>query len=100
MGYYISIPGTVTYEKARTVQEVAAKIPLERMLIETDAPFLAPVPKRGKRNEPLYVTFTAQRIADLRGMTVRDIGRRTSLNAIKLFRLPIPQDESKILAQD
>ena len=100
MGYYISIPGTVTYEKARIVHEVAARIPLERMLIETDAPYLAPVPKRGKRNEPLYVTFTAQRIADLRGMAVGDIGRRTSLNAIKLFRLPIPIDENKILSED
>jgi TatD DNase family protein len=87
MGYYISIPGTVTYKKARTVRDVAEKIPLERMLIETDAPFLAPVPKRGKRNEPSFVTYTAQAISSLRGIELEDFGRQTSENAKELFNL-------------
>ena len=88
MGYYISIPGTVTYKKALQVQEVAAKIPMEYLLIETDAPFLSPVPVRGKRNEPLYVTHTAQKIAQLRGMDFGEVARQTSENARRLFALP------------
>lgn len=87
MGYYISIPGTVTYKKAQTVHEVTKKIPLEYMLIETDAPFLAPVPKRGKRNEPSFVAYTAQEISRLRGIKIEDFGRQTSENAKKLFNL-------------
>jgi TatD DNase family protein len=88
LGYYISIPGTVTYKKASVVREVASSIPLESMLVETDAPFLAPVPKRGKRNEPLFVTFTAQQIARLRDMEFEDLARATSKNAKTLFGLP------------
>ena len=88
LGYYISIPGTVTYKKAYHVQEVASKIPLESMLIETDAPFLAPVPKRGKRNEPAFVSFTAREIARLRNIEFEEVARQTSENAKNLFRLP------------
>jgi TatD DNase family protein len=88
MGYHISIPGTVTYKKALQVQEVATRIPLERMLVETDAPFLAPVPHRGKRNEPLFVTYTAQKIAELRDMDFQDLGLQTSENAKRVFHLP------------
>ena len=88
MGFYISIPGTVTFKNAFNVQEVAAKIPPDRLLIETDAPFLAPVPQRGKRNEPLFVTHTAQKIADLRNIDVQDVARQTSENTKRLFRLP------------
>jgi len=88
MGYYISIPGTVTYNKAFQVQDVASRIPIDHMLIETDAPFLAPVPKRGKRNEPFFVTHTAQKIAQLRGMDFEDVARHTSENAIRLFGFP------------
>jgi TatD DNase family protein len=87
MGYYISIPGTVTYKKARTVRDVAEKIPLEHMLIETDAPFLAPVPRRGKRNEPSFVAYTAQEISSLRGIKLEDLGLHTSENAKKLFNI-------------
>lgn len=88
MGFYISIPGTVTYKNVPYIQEVASGIPLERMLVETDAPFLAPVPKRGKRNEPLYVTYTAQKIAELRGTDFQEVARQTSENAKRLFNLP------------
>lgn len=88
MGYFIAIPGTVTYKNADTVQQVASRIPLERMLLETDAPFLAPLPKRGRRNEPLFLTYTASKIAQLRGIDVNDVARRTSENARDLFNLP------------
>lgn len=87
LGYYISIPGTVTYKKAMNVKHVAASIPLNRLLIETDAPYLAPVPKRGKRNEPLYVTYTAQEIARLRGLSLGEVARQTTKNAEYLFGL-------------
>lgn len=85
IGYYISIPGTVTYAKAVEIQEVAARIPIDRLLVETDAPFLAPVPKRGKRNEPLFVSYTARKIAQLRGMDFEEFSIRTSENAKRLF---------------
>lgn len=88
MGYHISIPGTVTYKKALQVQEVASRIPLERMLVETDAPFLAPVPYRGRRNEPLFVTHTAQKIAELRHMDFQELALQTSENAKRVFDLP------------
>ncbi|MFH1124331.1 MAG: TatD family hydrolase, partial [Pseudomonadota bacterium] len=89
MGFLISIPGTVTYKNASTVQEVASLIPLECLLLETDAPFLAPVPQRGKRNEPLFTIHTARRIAELRGMAFQELALQTSRNAVRLFNLPI-----------
>lgn len=88
MGYYISMPGTVTYKKALHVQEVATGIPIDRLLVETDAPFLAPVPYRGKRNEPLFVTYTAQKIAELRNMSFQEVALKTSENAKRAFDLP------------
>ena len=87
LGYYISIPGTVTYKKASVVKDVAASIPLERMLVETDAPFLAPVPRRGKRNEPAFVEYTAREIARLRNRTFEEVAIQTSKNAEDLFGL-------------
>ncbi len=89
MGYHISIPGTVTYKNAFEVQNVASRIPIEYMLVETDAPFLTPVPKRGKRNEPLFVTYTARKIAQLRNMDFQEFSSQTSENAIRLFNLPL-----------
>lgn len=87
LGYLISIPGTVTFKNAATIKEVASGIPLEHMLVETDAPFLAPVPKRGKRNEPLYVTHTAGEIARLRGIDYELLCAKTSENTRRVFRL-------------
>ncbi|WP_035253225.1 TatD family hydrolase [Desulfatiglans anilini] len=85
LGFYISIPGTVTFPKATQVREVARGIPLEALLIETDAPYLAPVPKRGKRNEPAFVRYTAGEIASLRGLREEEIARVTTENACRLF---------------
>lgn len=88
LGYCISIPGTVTYKNAHHVREVASRIPEQFLLLETDAPFLTPVPHRGKRNEPLYVIHTAQTIAEIRGMELQELGAKTSENTVRLFRLP------------
>ncbi len=87
IGYHISIPGTVTYNNNTKLQEVARRVPIESLLIETDSPFLAPVPKRGKRNEPLFVRHTAARVAQLRGMDFEDLAFRTSENAKRVFGL-------------
>jgi TatD DNase family protein len=88
LGFYISIPGTVTYKNASITQEVAERIPIERLLIETDAPFLAPLPLRGKRNEPSYIRHTAGKIAQLRNIELEELTLRTSLNTKLLFGIP------------
>ena len=87
-GFYISIAGPVTYAKSEKLQEVVRQVPLERLLVETDAPYLAPVPKRGKRNEPAYVVYTAHRVAALKNVSVAEVARVTSENAKALFGLP------------
>lgn len=88
MGFYLSIPGTVTFPKAEIQQEVVRRTPLNRILVETDAPYLAPIPYRGKVNEPAFVFYTAQKIAELKGTSLEDVGRQTTLNARTVFRLP------------
>ncbi len=85
MGFFISIPGTVTFKNATMLQEVVKKIPLESILIETDAPFLAPVPYRGKRNEPAYVRYVAEKIADIKNVPVETVASVTTNNAKELF---------------
>ena len=85
MGFCISIPGTVTYASNEALREVVRGVKIEYLLVETDSPYLTPVPHRGKRNEPAYVRFTAQRIAELKGLSLEDVGRITSLNSRKLF---------------
>jgi TatD DNase family protein len=80
LGFYISFAGVVTFPKATAIQEAAKMVPADRLLIETDSPFLAPVPKRGKRNEPAFVVETARKIAELRGATVEEIAQITSAN--------------------
>ncbi len=88
MGLYISIAGPVTFKKAGKLKEVARSVPDDYLLIETDAPYLAPVPMRGKRNEPAYIVHTAKEIARLRDLTLEDVARITTLNARRLFGLP------------
>jgi TatD DNase family protein len=85
MNFYISFSGIVTFKKALELKVVATRIPLERMLIETDSPYLAPVPFRGKLNQPSYVKHVAEEIAKLRGITVEEVGEATSANFNRLF---------------
>ncbi len=85
LGFYISFSGILTFKSATTIKEVAQKIPLDKILIETDAPYLAPVPHRGKLNQPAYVKFVAEEIAKLRGISIEEIGYATSCNFNRLF---------------
>jgi TatD DNase family protein len=88
MGFHISFPGTVTYKNAVDTQAAASRIPLDRLLVETDCPYLTPVPFRGRRNEPLYVKHTAEKIAQLRQLNAEQVAEATSANTIRLFNLP------------
>lgn len=85
LNFYISFSGIVTFKNAVSLKEVAKRIPLERILVETDSPYLAPVPHRGKLNQPAYVKFVAQEIASLRGISPEEVGLATSMNFKKLF---------------
>ncbi len=85
MGFYISFSGVVTFKNASIIQDTASKVPLDRILIETDAPYLAPTPHRGKANEPGYVRHTAEFIANMRGISLEEFGRRTTENFYTLF---------------
>ena len=87
MGFYISFSGIVTFKNAKQLKDVAQRVPLERMLIETDAPYLAPVPHRGKLNQPAYVKHVAEEIATLRGTSLDEVGRRTTENFTRLFKV-------------
>lgn len=87
LGLYISIAGPVTYPRSGVLKQVAAAIPAERLLVETDAPYLPPAPWRGKRNEPAYTTFTVEEIASLRGVTAEDLGKICLENTRRLFSL-------------
>ncbi len=89
LGFYISISGIVTFKKAQDLQETARHIPADRLLVETDAPFLAPVPHRGKTCEPAFVADTARFVADLRGMVYEDLTRTTTDNFFRLFHKAI-----------
>lgn len=80
LGFYLSFSGILTFKKAQAIQEVAAWAPADRILVETDAPYLAPVPHRGKTNEPAFVTFVAEFLATLRGMRTVDLAERTTRN--------------------
>jgi TatD DNase family protein len=88
MGFMISFAGNVTFPKAQQIRDSAMQVPLDRMLIETDSPFLAPVPYRGKRNEPAYVKEVARHIGELRGVSNEEIGAQTSANFRHSFSLP------------
>jgi TatD DNase family protein len=88
MGFMISFAGNVTFPKAQQIRDSAKKVSLDRMFIETDSPFLAPVPHRGKRNEPAFVKETARQLGELRGLSAEEIGRLTSQNFYRFFSLP------------
>jgi TatD DNase family protein len=88
LGLYISFSGTVTFAKAEPTHACARLVPADRYLVETDCPFLAPVPRRGKRNEPAYVAAVAARVAELRGETLARVAATTTANAAALFRFP------------
>ncbi len=87
MGFYISFSGIVTFKNAKQLKEVAQRVPLDRILIETDAPYLAPVPHRGKLNQPAYVKHVAEEIAVLRGIGLDEVGQITTENFVRLFKL-------------
>ena len=87
LGMYISISGIVTFKKATNVVEVAKKTPIERLLIETDSPYLAPVPYRGKKNEPKYVIEVAKKIAEIKGMTYQEVADITTRNFFECFHI-------------
>jgi len=87
IGFHISLSGVVTFKSAEPIREAAAWVPLDRLLVETDCPFLAPVPLRGKRNEPAYITHTAAAVAALRGLSPEEFGAATTRNCRTLFRL-------------
>ncbi|WP_321876428.1 TatD family hydrolase [Paraburkholderia bannensis] len=88
--FYISLSGIVTFKSATEVQEVARRVPLERLLIETDSPYLAPVPFRGKPNEPAYVSHVGRFIAQQRGLPDAELGAATTQNFFRLFKIPVP----------
>jgi TatD DNase family protein len=88
LGFVISFAGNVTFPKARNIRDAALMVPLDRMFIETDSPYLAPVPHRGQRNEPAFVTEVAHHVGELRRMSSEEIGRRTSANFRSFFRIP------------
>jgi TatD DNase family protein len=87
LGFHISLSGVVTFKSAEPIRQAAAWVPLERLLVETDCPFLAPVPLRGKRNEPAYITHTAAAVAAVRGLSVDEVAAATTRNARALFGL-------------
>ena len=87
MGYYIGIGGVVTFKNGRKLKEIAAEIPLERILLETDCPYLAPVPFRGKRNCSAYISYVAQEIANLKGISYEEVVAQTEKNGKELFQI-------------
>ncbi len=92
MGFMISFAGNITFPKAQQIRDTAKEVPLDRILIETDSPFLAPLPHRGKRNEPAYVVETARQLGELRGLSVEAIGELTAKNFYHFFSLPEKAD--------
>ena len=88
LGFHISFSGIVTFKNAQEIKDVARRVPLDRMLIETDSPYLAPVPFRGKLNEPAYVRYVAEEIARLREISVEEVAAATSTNFFRLFGVP------------
>jgi TatD DNase family protein len=90
MGCHVSFSGIVTYKTAQPIRDAVKKVPMDRLLIETDCPYLAPVPMRGKRNEPAFVVHTAAVVAAEAGVSVEDLARATVANTARVLRLPPP----------
>ena len=86
MGFYLGIGGVVTFKNAKKIKEVVQMAPMERILLETDSPYLAPVPYRGKRNSSLYLPYVVQEIAELKGISEEEVIETTEKNAVRLFR--------------
>jgi TatD DNase family protein len=86
-GFYLGFTGPITFKNGENVRHVAAQVPLDRILVETDGPFLTPHPYRGKRNEPAYIPYIVERLAALHGLSNADMGRHTTENAVRLFNL-------------
>jgi TatD DNase family protein len=87
LGFYLSFTGIITFKNADALREVVSKVPLERMLVETDSPYLTPVPHRGRRNEPAYVRFVADAIAKVKDLEVEEVAQVTTANVKQLFRI-------------
>jgi TatD DNase family protein len=87
LGFYLSFTGIITFKNAQPLREVVRKVPLERMFVETDSPYLTPVPHRGKRNEPAYVRFVAETVAQLKALTLQEVARVTTANVRVLFHI-------------
>jgi len=98
MGFMISFAGNMTFPKAQQIRDAALEVPLDRILIETDCPYLAPIPYRGKRNEPAYVKETARKLGELRGLSMEQVGQLTSRNFYNFFKIT-ETVESKVPAQ-
>lgn len=96
LGFFLSIPGTVTFPSNGQLREVVREISIDHLLLETDCPYLAPVPFRGKRNEPAHLRITAEKVAELKGLSLQDVARVTTLNADTLFSMGAPKREAAI----
>jgi TatD DNase family protein len=95
MGFYISFTGNITFKNSKAAA-VVETVPLDRLMVETDCPFLTPVPYRGKRNEPAYVSLVARKMAEIKGVAYESVVETTTKNAIDLFNLPIPDDHTTV----
>jgi TatD DNase family protein len=98
MGFIVSFAGNMTFPKAQQIRDAALQVPLDRILIETDCPYLAPLPYRGKRNEPAYVIETARKLGELRGLSMEEVGELTSRNFYNFFKIT-EMDENKVPAR-
>lgn len=96
LGFYLSFPGLITYPKNEHTRTIVADVPIERLLVETDCPYLAPQKYRGKRNEPAYVRYTAEKIAEIKNLSIEDVARITSRNCYDLFGIGSPGQDNKI----
>ncbi|MBL0225593.1 MAG: YchF/TatD family DNA exonuclease [Geobacteraceae bacterium] len=96
MGFYISVPGTITYPANEALREVVRTVSIDRLLVETDCPYLSPVPYRGKRNEPAYVRLAAERVAEVKGLSLEDVARITTKNVRDLFGIRLWDQSTKI----